>query len=69
LVIPPIRQADGQTGFGWVTPDGRPASLPDLVAAEAAHAGLVPTADAAMIVRAAGALDLARANGQRVYRS
>ena len=65
-MIPHIRQADGQIGLGWVTSDGRPVALPSLVAAEAAPARLVPTADAAMIVRAAGALDLARANGQRV---
>lgn len=42
-MIPHIRQADGQIGFSWVTPDGRPASLPDLVAAEAEPARLVPT--------------------------
>jgi hypothetical protein len=43
VVIPHIRQADGQIGFGWVTPDGRPVSLPDLIAADAEPARLVPT--------------------------
>jgi hypothetical protein len=42
-VIPHIRQADGQIGFSWVTPDGRPVSLPDLIAADAEPARLVPT--------------------------
>jgi hypothetical protein len=43
VVIPHIRQDDGQIGFSWVTPDGRPASLPDLVAADADPGRLVPT--------------------------
>jgi hypothetical protein len=42
-VIPHIRQAEGQIGFSWVTPDGRPVSLPDLVATDAEPARLVPT--------------------------
>jgi hypothetical protein len=42
-VIPHIRQADGQIGFYWVTADGRPVTLPELLAADDEPGRLVPT--------------------------
>jgi hypothetical protein len=42
-MIPQIRQADGQIGFYWVTADGRPVTLPELVAMDDEPERLVPT--------------------------
>jgi hypothetical protein len=42
-VIPRISQADGQIGFYWVTPDGQPATLPDLIATGTGALRLLPT--------------------------
>jgi hypothetical protein len=42
-MIPHIRQADGQIGFYWVTREGKPTTLPELVATDAEPARLVPT--------------------------
>jgi hypothetical protein len=42
-VIPDIRQSDGQIGFSWVTPDGRPASLPELITGDAEPTRLAAT--------------------------
>jgi hypothetical protein len=42
-MIPHIRQADGQIGFHWVTQDGKPIALPELIAIDAEPARLVPT--------------------------
>lgn len=42
-MIPHIRQADGQIGFYWVTPDGRPVSLPELLETDEDPRRLVPT--------------------------
>jgi len=47
-VIPHIRQADGQIGFYWVTQDGKPVALPELVETDAEAARLVPTHLAAL---------------------
>lgn len=46
-MIPHIRQADGQIGFYWVTPNGQPTTLPDLVAASDQPRRLIPTHAAA----------------------
>ena len=54
---PRIVQADGQIGFFWVTPDGAPTTLPDLVIDDEEPARLVPThpeaLDDALIIAAA----------------
>jgi hypothetical protein len=42
-MIPHIRQADGQIGFYWVTQEGKPVTLPELVATDAEPARLLPT--------------------------
>lgn len=42
-MIPHIRQADDQIGFYWVTAQGRPVSLPELVAIDDEPRRLVPT--------------------------
>ena len=42
-MIAHIRQADGQIGFCWVTPDGKPVALPELVATDPEPSRLVPT--------------------------
>lgn len=42
-MIPHIRQADGQIGFYWVTPAGRPVTLGDLMTTEAEPLRLLPT--------------------------
>ena len=41
-MIPHIRQADGQIGFSWVTPDGRLVSLPELIASDPGRPGWCP---------------------------
>jgi hypothetical protein len=56
-MIPHIRQADGQTGFYWVTANGRPVSLPELVVADDEPRRLVPTHLSALddaLIEAAG---------------
>lgn len=42
-MIPHIRQADGQIGFYWVTANGRPVSLPELVVIDDEPTRLLPT--------------------------
>lgn len=42
-MIPHLRQADGQIGFYWVTPAGQPATLSELVAADAGSPRLLAT--------------------------
>ncbi len=42
-MIPHIRQADGQIGFYWVTANGRPVTLPELIATDDEPGRLVPT--------------------------
>jgi hypothetical protein len=61
-VRPRIAQADGQIGFYWVTPDGAPTTLPDLVIDDEEPGRLVAThleaLDDALIVAAARFGDL-----------
>lgn len=56
-MIPHIRQADGQTGFYWVTPTGQTTSLPSLIATDTDPLRLLPTHLAALddaLIDAAG---------------
>lgn len=59
---PRIAQADDQVGFYWVTPDGVPTTLPDLVVSDEEPDRLIPThleaLDDALIIAAARFGDL-----------
>lgn len=59
---PRIAQADDQVGFHWVTPDGVPTTLPDLVIGDEEPDRLIPThleaLDDALIIAAARFGDL-----------